>query len=276
MRYPPGSGSVTIRHLLSHSSGLANPVPIAWIHRADEPAPDPDTFLAHLLKQHAKLRFTPGSRADYSNIGFLVLGQIIAAVSGRTYEDYVRNEILAPLGMRQTDFSYHGEMTAQAATGYHQRWSLLTPLLRFMLPRGLFAAPAGRYVALHPFYVNGPAYGGLIGPVEDAARFMAMHLNGGEVEGVRILSTESARMMQAIAVQGDKLDVGLGWYCPRPARRSKHRVVEHLGGGGGFFSVMRLYPDDSLGIVLMGNATRYDHEAIIAAVATAWLEPGMV
>lgn len=80
--------------------------------------------------------------------------------------------------------------------------------------------------------------------------------------------------MQEIAVQGDKLDVGLGWLRPRSAKRSERRFVEHLGGGGGFFNVMRLYPDASLGIVVMGNATRYDYEAIVQSVTAVWPENG--
>jgi CubicO group peptidase (beta-lactamase class C family) len=51
---------VTTRHLLQHSAGLANPVPVRWIHPADASGPDPDQFLTRLLSKHAKLRFPPG------------------------------------------------------------------------------------------------------------------------------------------------------------------------------------------------------------------------
>lgn len=274
VRSPTDTGTVTIRHLLRHSSGLANPVPITWVHRADKPAPDPHSFLADLLAKHSKLKFAPGTRASYSNIGFLVLGQVIESVSGQSYQDYIRNRILKPLRMNHTDFAHQGEMISLAATGYQKRWSPITPLLRLMLPSGLFGEKVGRYMAFNPFYVNGAAYGGLVGPVEDAAQFLLMHLNGGEINGQRILSPKSTMAMQEIAVQGDKLDVGLGWLRPRSARRSGQRSVEHPGGGGGFFNVMRLYPDASLGIVMMGNATRYDYEAIVQSVTAVWQENG--
>jgi hypothetical protein len=61
-------------------------------------------------------------------------------------------------------------------------------LLRFMLPRNIFGGTLGRYVAFRPFYVNGAAYAGLIGPVDDAARFATLNLNGGVVNGTRVLS----------------------------------------------------------------------------------------
>src|SRR5215213_3914573 len=95
---------VTVRHLLSHSSGLANPVPIRWVRSAGTPAPDQRAFVERVLGRHRKLKFIPGERASYSNIGYLVLGELISEVTGVRYEDYVRSEILSPLGMNRTGF----------------------------------------------------------------------------------------------------------------------------------------------------------------------------
>jgi CubicO group peptidase (beta-lactamase class C family) len=72
--------------------------------------------------------------------------------------------------------------------------------------------------------------------------------------------------MQNIATRSDKMDVGLGWFRLRSARGRVPDYIEHLGGGGGFFNVMRLYPERGLGIVIMGNATSYDHEAIARSI----------
>jgi CubicO group peptidase (beta-lactamase class C family) len=55
---------ITARHLLSHSAGLANPIPVRWVHPAGTPAPDPDGFLGGLLARHGKLRFEPGTRSS--------------------------------------------------------------------------------------------------------------------------------------------------------------------------------------------------------------------
>ena len=60
---------ITPRHLLSHSAGFANPVPVRWIHPADRPGPDPEALLKGLLAKHYKLRFEPGARSSYSNLG---------------------------------------------------------------------------------------------------------------------------------------------------------------------------------------------------------------
>src|SRR5262252_5526378 len=62
------AGRITARHLLSHSAGLANPIPVRWVHPTDQPGPDPNVFLRGLLARHGRLRFEPGSRSSYSNL----------------------------------------------------------------------------------------------------------------------------------------------------------------------------------------------------------------
>jgi CubicO group peptidase (beta-lactamase class C family) len=113
---------------------------------------------------------------------------------------------------------------------------------------------------------DGAAYGGLVGSVADAARFAQMHLRDGALDGQRIISAASAARMRNIRVPGRRYDLGLGWFRPRHARRAQPAYVEHLGGGAGFWNAMRLYPDLRLAVVMMGNATRYDHDAISAAI----------
>jgi CubicO group peptidase (beta-lactamase class C family) len=258
---------VTVRHLLSHSSGLANPLPIRWVRPAGTPAPDQRAFVNRLLARHRKLKFVPGERASYSNLGYLVLGEVISEVADARYEEYVRDQILVPLRMNHTGFTYPESAGAGAATAYQLLWPPLIPLLRAALPRGIVGPRHGRYVAFNPFYVNGAAYGGLVGGVDEAIRFVLVHLNGGRAEGTRLLSPESVAMMQRISPRGGgKREFGLGWFRSPDARERGPAFVEHLGGGAGFFNVMRLYPEESLGMVMMGNTTSYDHESILAAI----------
>jgi CubicO group peptidase (beta-lactamase class C family) len=259
---------VTVRHLLNHTSGLANPLPIRWVRPADAPEPDRGALVGRLLAKHRRLRSVPGERAAYSNLGYLVLGEVISEVAGVGYEEYVRDEILSPLGMERTGFSYPEPAGDDAATGYQPLPKPLTPLLRAALPRGVVGQRQGRYVAFNPFYVQGPAYGGLIGGVEEAARFVAIHLNGGRAQGARLLSTESVAMMQRITPRGGKRDFGLGWFRAHEGRGRRPAFVEHLGGGAGFWNVMRVYPEESLGVVVMGNTTSYDHESVCDAIVS--------
>ncbi len=275
--FPRGANStpVTIRQLLNHSSGLPNPIPIRWVHPASEEGPDPTAFLNRLLVTHRRLRSNPGQEASYSNIGYVALGAVVSAVAGTPYTAYVKERILRPLGMRHTDFTYSPEMLPTAAVGYQRRWSLMAMLVPFMrIPRGVLDGKVGFYRAFHRFYVDGSSYGGLIGPVRDAARLVQAHLNGGQVDGVHILSADSVATMQRISVRGRLIDVGLGWFRRHSSVTEAHPYLEQLGGGAGFFNDMRIYPEDSLGIVVMGNSTSYDIERVLAAVCSVnWSRP---
>lgn len=257
--------TVEVRHLLSHSSGLANPMPVRWVHLAGEAGRDPHDFALELLSKHGRLRFPAGSKAVYSNLGYIVLGEVIAAASGQRYEDYVRTRIIEPLSMTSTGFRYSDLPKEDVATGYQRRLHPMTPLFRVLLPRGIIGANEGRFTGFNHFHVDGPAYGGLVGSARDAARFIDVHLNAGEHDGVRLLSPESVEAMQTMQASGRKLDVGFGWFRRRRDRQAGD-FWEHLGGGGGFWSMMRIYPARRVGIVTMGNATSYDHAAVAEAV----------
>jgi CubicO group peptidase (beta-lactamase class C family) len=262
--FPRGAGGpATIRHLLSHSSGLGNPIPVRWVRPAASLRPDPHEFTVGLLARHGRLKGQSGETARYSNLGYIVLGEVLAAASGMPYIDYVRQNLLAPLGMTRTDFVYRPDLETTAATGYQLRLSPLTPLYRAMLPKGIVGPNVGRFVSFNRFIVDGPPYGGLIGTAEDAGRFLALHVGGGGA----VLSRESVEAMQEITAGGRKLDIGLGWFRYRSASKAGPRFLEHTGGGGAFFNMMRIYPGEGLGMVVMGNASSYDREPLAAAAS---------
>ena len=260
------SPPITIRNLLQHSAGLPNPVPVRWVHPASEPGPPSKDFALKVLARGRRRRRTPGVEARYSNPGYLALGEVVAAAAGESYEDYVRANLLEPLGMARTDFRYGEALAEHAATGYQLRRSPLTPLFRLMLPRGIVGPTSGRFLSFNRFCVDGPAYGGLVGSAEDAACFLALHAGGGG----EVLSPEGVRSMQELTMHGRKLDVGLGWFRRHSDEDLGTPYVEHLGGGGGFFNMMRLFTDRSLAVIVMGNATAYDHQRIARAVLDAF------
>jgi len=247
---------ITPRHLLQHSAGFANPIPVRWIHPADQPGPDPTAFLEGLLAKHAKLRFEPGSRSRYSNVGTLTLGAALAAVTGTRVEEVVTEEVLREVGMASTGFAYPADRPA--ATGYHPRRSPM----RFLLPRWVQGESVGRWTGFRRFLLDGAAYGGLVGNPQDAARFLRMHLREGELDGERVISEGSAAEMRRIALRGSRFDLGLGWFVPARQRDADPPFVEHLGAGAGFFNVLRMYPSHGVGAVVMGNATKYDIDAV--------------
>jgi len=266
--WPSRFAAARVRHLLNHSSGLRNPVPIRWVHRAGDPAPGSMAFLARLLARQRRPRFAPGTRAAYSNVGYLALGEVIAAAAGQPYEDFVHRQLLTPLGMTRTAFAWSDPTLAgvPTVTGYQQLPRPLTPVLKAVLPPGILGARTGNFAGLERFELDGAAYGGLIGPVTDAARLIALHANGGTIDETRVLTRQSIDAMTAITTPGKPYDLGLGWFRPRGDRNPS---VEHLGGGMGYWNLLRLKPHTACGAAVMSNTTRHWN---ITAFADAAIE----
>ena len=202
----------------------------------------------------------------------MMLGQIVAEVSGQPYVAYVREKILAPLGMENTDFTYgNEEMAAKAASGAFPADEVKDFIAMADKIRGK-GGGAGfirevddRYAWMNPYYVVA-AMGGLIGPAPDVIRFAQMHLNGGELDGVRILSPESVSLMQEMQLTTNRepLGFGLSWVV---TPEGEHPYIEHDGGGIGLWDKMRLYPKDGVAIAMMSNASGFDRDRVVDAAA---------
>ena len=267
LRQAPGR-QPTVRELLNHTAGLANPLPIRWAHAAGAATPDAELLLQRVLARRRAFRHSPGEVARYSNLGYLAAGQAIARASGQPFERYVRHAVLEPAGMARTGFAY--QPGAEAATGYLRAPRSVDPLLRRLVPAGVAGPRHAHYLSLNRFYVDGPAYGGLVGDVVDAGRFLRLHLGDGQLDGRRVLRPATAQAMRQLDRPGRPFDHGLGWF-----RRPTTGIgdwVEHFGAGVGFWNVMRLYPQRGLGVVVMTNSTTtYDFEPLFASLtSTTW------
>jgi CubicO group peptidase (beta-lactamase class C family) len=259
---PAPFDDVKVVHLAQHAAGLPNPLPLRWVHPAGDAIPDQGVFLAERLRRVRRPRFAPGSEARYSNLSTVLLGEVTAAVTASTYVDHVRDALLAPLQMAHTGFTYAETRDAPRAVGYQPGPRALDPLLRAFFPHGIVGPRVGAYLALRDFEMDAPACSGLIGPVSDAARFLTVHTGEN-----RLLSRDSARRMARIDMLGKPYDLGLGWFRPVADRGAPW--AEHYGGGGGFWNLLRVYPDRQLGIAVMANTTRRWDVAAVADVLAA-------
>jgi CubicO group peptidase (beta-lactamase class C family) len=240
LRPATDAARITPRHLMSHSAGIANPIPVSWIHRPEETGPQLEDLVGRLLAKHSKLRFTPGARSSYSNLGTLVLGAAMEHVASIPFKDLITREVLNPLGMSRRGSPRGGRATRDRLPPAMEPHAFPAPAVGH---RGASRA-MGRSSSLP---LDGAPYGGLVGPVEDIQPFLRMHLRDGELDGVRILTPTSASAMREIATLGKRYDLGLGWF--RPAKgHAEPPFVQHLGGGAGFWNMMRIYPTRGLGV----------------------------
>ncbi len=251
--------AISIRHLLQHTSGLPDTIPamVGWVHY-DDATRDQTQLVQKYLPRFRTLKFEPGPRASYSNLNYMLLGTVIEAVSGQSYDAYIAENVLRPIGMSNTGFVYTPAMAEHEAAGslpvVHAYTALLPALLN---PRRLIRERQARLFWLNRVYIDATPSTGLIGSATDVARLMMAYLNGGMLDGNTILHRESVSLLtDTKPIDGH----GLAWFVS--ASEGK-RFLEHAGGGPGFATVMRLYPDTGLGIAILANGTDLDRDGLI-------------
>ena len=145
----PYGPQVTVRHLLSHTSGIPNPIPLRWVHAVQDHADfREDVALAAVLQKHRRLAASPGTRYAYSNIGYWILGPIVERVSGESFIDYVRNHVLGPSGIKPEALAYAVVNPATHATGYLEKFSLVNLIKRFVIDAALIGEYEGPWLRI--------------------------------------------------------------------------------------------------------------------------------
>lgn len=184
-----GRETVTVRHLLTHVSGLrpglgAEP---AW-NGAD---------VAIQRASREKLQSPPGTVFRYSDINFILVGEIVQRVSGQKLEAFCAREIHQPLGMRDTRYLPPAEWRPRIAP---------TQLTEGRMLRGIVHDPTARRMG------GVAGHAGLFTTAADIARFARMILQGGELDGVRVFKPETVKLMTAVHTPTNLLARrGLGW-----------------------------------------------------------------
>lgn len=220
---PRAAREIRIGHLLSHTAGLGSYLGSGI---ANSRAATVDEMMAHA--RDSEPAFTPGSRWDYSNTGFLVLGKVIEKASGQSYFDYVREHILVPAGMRGTDWYAKDAIPPVAAIGYDREYE-----------RGPGAYTT--HVADLP-YRGGPAGGGY-STAPDLLRFAEALRTGKLVSPavVRVLTTPKPASPE----------YGYGFSVD-----AKRGIAGHSGGFRGTSTNMDLFLEDGYTAIVLSNYGR--------------------
>jgi CubicO group peptidase (beta-lactamase class C family) len=225
--------SVTMRHLLTHTPGFEDYPMIGLFSRDAEKVPPLGQLVAD--KVPARL-WPPGVEAAYSNYGTGLAGYIVERVSGVPFSDYVQREILTPLGMTRSSFEQPlpPELADESAKGYLAERS------------GGFKPGGAEYVSL-------PPAGGMVMSAADAARFMLVHLSGGELDGKRVLETETIEEMHTTLFKPDTSLPGNAYGFWESARHGE-RILVHGGDTMLFHTQLALFPEREAGFYLATNA----------------------
>ncbi len=239
--------TITIRNLLTHSAGFPEDNP--W---GDRQLAVSDQALLTLIEKGISFSNNPSTQYEYSNLGFTMLGYIIKKVSGKTYQQYIKEQILLPLGMTHTYWEYADVPAQDLAHGY--RWIDNQWIEQPLLHDGAYGA-----------------MGGLITTIEDFSKYMAFHQSvwpaSDEPEKGPIKRSSVREMQQPWQFSGLNVNhkyqtnrkcamvSAYGYGLRQSTDCDGRRMVGHSGGLPGFGSNWNILQDYGVGIMSFANQT---------------------
>lgn len=238
---PDAWTNVTIRHLLSHTSGVKSYTGLSGFALTEHLTQA--QFIKKLGVQ--PLEFQPGESWKYSNSGFSLLGYIIENVSGKSYWQFLRERILQQLGMNTTTDRNPGTIITNRAAGYEQTNHL--HINRDYDLTDVFSA------------------GAIASTVGDLAKWSAA------LDSEIILSTASktAAWTPQKLNDGKATKYGFGWFIDSV---EGHRNIGHGGSTSGFNASIQRFPDDGLAVILLTNTDEQIATTIARKIATFYFE----
>ncbi len=217
-----GGDRITVRHLLNHTSGLPNytdsPLMKEWAQHAASPE---EVVARFCLKE---LDFEPGTQFAYCNSGYVLLGLLMEKLTGKSYSDIIRDQLLKPLGMKNTEVEVPFREDPLFAAGYEYDGT-----------HNLVKAP---------FFHASNAYaaGSIISTVED----LLLWDYGLETNAI-LNKTLTEQMFTA---GGPSVPYGFGWFVQDTPFG---RVIQHSGGVTGFHSLFMKFPQSGVTIIILSN-----------------------
>ena len=225
--FPTQGKAITIEHLLSHTSGIPSYTALSeWASQRREDIPV-DQLIA--LFRGKPLEFEPGEKWSYNNSGYALLGAIIEKLSGKTYEDFIEQEIFKPAGMDHSRYGNPSEIVAGRAYGYDKNEETDTYV-------------NASYLSMTQPY----AAGALMSTVDDLARWNRA-LTGGKL----LRGPSFARMVTPVRLRSG-MSTGYG-YGLGVFDFYGHRLIEHGGDIDGFTAYTLSVPEDRLFITVLSN-----------------------
>lgn len=240
-----GKDSVTILQLLTHQGGL---IPDIGVKEYDD---GPAKSLERMCE--LKLHYPPGTRLVYTDVGFMILAEVVQRVSNRSVHEFSHENVFAPLGMMETGFLPNENLRQRAAPTERRedRWM-----------RGEVHDPRA-------YRLGGVAgHAGLFSTAEDLAVFGAMMTSGGTLDDVTILRPDNFRQMTAAYPIGS-YKRGLGWDKQSPYSYNGGDLLSDSAFGHGGFTgtVMWMDPELELTFIFLSNRVHPDGSGSVNRLA---------
>lgn len=231
---------ITVRHLLTHTSGIIREAPGFHPHKIQDDAEVIKT--AYPLP----LRFAPGEKWEYCNVGYFSLAEIIRKVSGKPWGDYLNDKLFQPLGMNATRTTTTTEIVPNRADGYVWR--------------------DGKYRNADIFFALRPS-GAFLSTVLDLAKWDAALYS----DQLFKPATREQMWTPVKLNSGAAHPYGFGWELDAV---NGHKRVHHGGSLPGFRAMLARYPDDKLTVIVLTNADNANPGAIALGIAETYI-PGL-
>ncbi|WP_046950958.1 serine hydrolase domain-containing protein [Leptospira santarosai] len=252
--YIPYDERVTIRNLLAQTSGIPDPIPLRWVHTAEEDDSfDEDRVLREILKKHSELNFEPGKKYAYSNISYWLLGKIVEKASGVSYKEYMASEIFKKLNIPDSEMGFSIPDGTKHVKGYLWKFSFFNLLKTFLLDSKFFGKYEGDWLHVRDHYLNGPPFGGIVSNAESVSVFLRDQLRNDSVLFSK--DTKVLFYQQQNNNAGKPVEMSLGWHIQF---LNGNRYYFKEGGGAGFHSEMRIYPELGIATVAISNDTEFN------------------
>jgi CubicO group peptidase (beta-lactamase class C family) len=241
---PPAWRGITIRHLLTHTSGIAE-----YTDRIDLRRDYTEDQLLRMAGERP-LDFAPGTSWRYSNTAYAVLGILIHRASGTFYGDLLRERVFTPLGMTTARIISEADIVPGRAAGYR--------LVEGQLKNQEWVAPS----------LNTTADGALYLSALDMARWAeALETDVPLPAALRSQMWTRARLADGTPAAARDAGYGFGWFL---TRRAGQPVTEHGGSWQGFQSYIGRFPDQKLTVYAFSNLAASDPGQVARAVAALY------
>lgn len=233
---PVGTRAVTIRDMFTHTSGVGEVRSLADLRLRGTglaaPEGEPIPSLGEWYAKGLRAEVGPGEKWAYANHAIATLGQLIEDLSGQPFEEYMIEHVLEPLGMLGSDFLRSQRVRDRLAVGYKRK--------------------RGRFEPVRYLDIVVAAAGSMFSSIDDMALYLTALMSGGSNEHGSVLKPDTLGLMYESHWEMDPRLFSMGLMFMREDLYG-HRVVHHGGGWPGFKTMLRVAPDDRLGIIAFTN-----------------------